>query len=148
MWTRDPKEGILATTRELGIGFVAYSPPARGFLSGRITSIDDLAADDTRRRHPRFLPENFARNLELVDRIVAMAAGLGLAPAQVALEWVLARERDIVPIPGTTSVARLGENISAVSVTLSNADIAELDAIFPIGITADSRYPDMSTVNG
>ena len=148
LWTRDPEEEILAATGELGIGFVAYSPLGRGFLSGEIKSIDDLAPDDTRRRHPRFFPENFTRNLELVERVGSIAEGMKATSAQVALAWVLGRGADIVPIPGTRSIPRLNENIAAASLSLSDAEMAALEAIFPAGVTAGSRYPDMSTVNG
>ncbi len=148
LWTRDPENEILATVRELGIGFVAYSPLGRGILSGMIKSLDDLDENDTRRRHPRFKGENFAKNLELVDKVRDFAAARGATPAQVALAWLLAQGGDIVPIPGTRNTTRLMENISAVEVKLSNEDLDQLENVFPFGATAGERYPDMSTVNG
>ncbi|NNN12586.1 MAG: aldo/keto reductase [Acidimicrobiaceae bacterium] len=148
LWTRDPEKEILATVRELGIGFVAYSPLGRGILSGQINSLEDLDEKDTRRRHPRFIGENFAKNLELVDKVREFAAARGVTPAQVALAWLLAQGADIVPIPGTRSTSRLMENIGAVEVKLSKEDLDQLEAVFPFGATAGERYPDMSTVNG
>jgi aryl-alcohol dehydrogenase-like predicted oxidoreductase len=148
LWTRDPEKEILATVRELGIGFVAYSPLGRGILSGQIKSLEDLDEKDTRRRHPRFTGENFAKNLELVDKVREFAAARGVTPAQVALAWLLAQGGDIVPIPGTRSTSRLMENIGAVEVKLSKEDLDQLEAVFPFGATAGERYPDMSTVNG
>ncbi len=148
LWTRDPENEILATVRELGIGFVAYSPLGRGILSGMIKSLDDLDENDTRRRHPRFTGENFAKNLELVSKVREFAAVREATPAQVALAWLLAQGEDIVPIPGTRSTARLMENISAVEVKLSKEDLDQLEDVFPFGATAGERYPDMSTVNG
>ena len=148
LWTRDPENEILATVRELGIGFVAYSPLGRGILSGQIKSLEDLDENDTRRRHPRFTGENFAKNLELVDKVNEFAKARGATPAQVALAWLLAQGEDIVPIPGTRSTKRLLENIGAAEVRLTAEDLAELEAVFPLGATAGDRYPDMSTVNG
>ncbi len=148
LWTRDPENEILATVRELGIGFVAYSPLGRGILSGQIKSLEDLDENDTRRRHPRFTGENFAKNLELVDKVNEFAKARGATPAQVALAWLLAQGEDIVPIPGTRSTKRLLENIGAAEVKLTAEDLAELEAVFPLGATAGDRYPDMSTVNG
>ena len=148
LWTRDPEAEILKTTRELGIGFVAYSPLGRGILSGRIRTLDDLAADDTRRRHPRFLGENFAKNIELVNKVHEFAVKKGVTSAQVALAWLMAQGDDIVPIPGTRSVQRLLENVGSANVELSTDELEELDAVFPFGVTSGDRYPDMSTVNG
>ncbi len=148
LWTRDPEAEILKTTRELGIGFVAYSPLGRGILSGRIRSLDDLAADDTRRRHPRFSGENFAKNIELVNKVHEFAVKKGVTSAQVALAWLMAQGDDIVPIPGTRSVQRLVENVGSANVELSTDELEELDAVFPFGVTSGDRYPDMSTVNG
>jgi aryl-alcohol dehydrogenase-like predicted oxidoreductase len=148
LWTRDPEQEILATTRELGIGFVAYSPLGRGFLSGQISTLDDLASDDTRRRHPRFSEENFPKNLALVAEVRRIAERKGVTPSQVAIAWLLAQGNDIVPIPGTRSTDRLAENIAATNVSLSTSELEELDAAFPFGVTAGERYPDMSTVNG
>ncbi len=147
LWTRDPEAEILATVRELGIGFVAYSPLGRGFLTGRIRRADDLAPDDWRRRHPRFQGENLERNLAIVDRVEAAARARGVTPAQLALAWVMARGETIVPIPGTRHRARLEENVAAASIALSAAEIAALDAALPLGVTAGTRYADMSTVN-
>ncbi len=148
LWTRDPEDSILKATRELGIGFVAYSPLGRGMLSGTITKLDDLAADDTRRRHPRFSPENFPKNLALVDIVRSLADQHNATPAQIALAWLLTRGDDIIPIPGTRSVDRLMENIASVQVSLTEDDIKRLEAVFTPGVTAGERYPDMSTVNG
>jgi aryl-alcohol dehydrogenase-like predicted oxidoreductase len=147
LWTRDPEDEILPTVRELGIGFVAYSPLGRGFLSGRIQSVDDLDPDDFRRRNPRFQGENFARNLELVDRVREIAAEKGVTPAQLALAWVLSRGDDIVPIPGTKRVHYLEENAGAVEVGLTEDDLARIEDAFPKGATSGDRYPDMSSVN-
>jgi aryl-alcohol dehydrogenase-like predicted oxidoreductase len=148
LWTRDPEEdGVLATTRDLGIGFVAYSPLGRGFLSGEIRSLDDLAPDDFRRRNPRFQGENFAKNLELVDRVREIAAEKDVTPSQLALAWVLHQGDDIVPIPGTKRVHRLEENAAAAFVALTPEDLARLDAAAPRGAAAGDRYPDMSTVH-
>ena len=148
LWTRDPEEnGVLATVRELGIGFVAYSPLGRGFLSGRYRSIDDFDPSDVRRNHPRFQGENFAKNLELVDRITEMAQEKGVTPSQLALAWVLAQGQDVVPIPGTKHVSYLLENIGALDIELDAEDMARIDEAAPFGSTAGDRYPDMSTVN-
>jgi aryl-alcohol dehydrogenase-like predicted oxidoreductase len=146
LWSRDPEEEVLPTTRELGIGFVAYSPLGRGFLSRRFRSVDDLAPDDWRRTNPRFQGENLARNLDLVRRIDTIAARRGATPAQVALAWVLARGHDIVPIPGTTRLRHLEENLTAPDLGLAPAEIAELDAAFPKGAAAGDRYSDMSAI--
>lgn len=147
LWTRDPETEVLPTLRELGIGFVAYSPLGRGFLTGAIKSIDDLDENDTRRRHPRFAGENFAKNLELVAKVHELAERVGHTPAQVALAWLFAQGEDVVAIPGTRSLERLSENASSIDVVLAPEELALIDQVFPIGVTAGDRYPDMSTVN-
>jgi aryl-alcohol dehydrogenase-like predicted oxidoreductase len=129
LWTRDPEDGILATLRELGIGFVAYSPLGRGFLTGQIRSVADLADDDTRRDNPRFSGENFDHNLRLADEVRGVADEVGATPGQVALAWLLAQGGDIVPIPGTKRVSRVAENIAADTVTLSADQLTRLDAL-------------------
>ena len=133
--------------RELGIGFVAYSPLGRGFLSGQIKSIEDLDEKDFRRRGPRFQGENFQRNLDLVARVEEIAAERGVTPGQLALAWVLAQGEDVVPIPGTKRVQYLEENAAAADVELSDDDLRRLDQAFPPGAAEGDRYPDMSTVN-
>jgi aryl-alcohol dehydrogenase-like predicted oxidoreductase len=148
LWTRDVEEnGVLSTVRELGIGFVAYSPLGRGFLTGRFKTFEDLPADDFRRRNPRFQGENFAHNLELVREVEQLAREKGITPGQLALAWVLARGDDIVPIPGTKRVKYLEENAAAADVRLSEADIDRLDSVIPVGAATGTRYADMSTVN-
>ena len=147
LWTRDPEQEILPTVRELGIGFVPYSPLGRGFLSGAITSADQLAADDFRRRNPRFQGENLGKNLELVQRLTSLAAAKGCTPAQLALAWVMAQGDDVVPIPGTKRVRYLEENVAAVGIELTEADLRELDAAAPPGAAAGERYPDMSAID-
>jgi aryl-alcohol dehydrogenase-like predicted oxidoreductase len=147
LWSRDAEDEILPTVRELGIGFVAYSPLGRGFLSGQIKSVDDLAEDDFRRRGPRFQGDNFQRNLDLVEKIEEIANEKGVTPSQLALAWVLAQGEDIVPIPGTKRVRYLEENVGAVDVQLSDDDLRRIEEAFPKGATAGERYPDMSTVN-
>ncbi|MGR6966619.1 aldo/keto reductase [Geodermatophilus sp. URMC 61] len=153
LWTRDPEDdGVLATCAELGIGFVAYSPIGRGFLSGQIRSIDDLAPDDFRRNNPRFQGENFARNLQLVDRVREIADEKGVTATQLALAWVMAQSDraggpTIVPIPGTKRVAYLEENAAAGEVRLTDEDLRRLDEAAPVGATAGDRYPDMSSVH-
>jgi aryl-alcohol dehydrogenase-like predicted oxidoreductase len=147
LWTRDVEDDVLPTVRELGIGFVAYSPLGRGFLSGRVRSTSDLADDDFRRSHPRFRGENFRRNLDLVAKVDELAAAKGITPGQLALAWVLARGGDVVPIPGTTRVGHLEENVRALEVELTEEDLAGLEAVFPRGATAGDRYADMSGVN-
>ena len=147
LWTRDPEDEILPTIRELGIGFVAYSPLGRGFLSGRITSPEDLDPNDFRRRNPRFQGENFDRNLELVERVREIAAEKGATPSQLALAWVLRQGDDIVPIPGTKRVAYLEENAGAADVELSDDELARIEEAFPKGATSGDRYPDMSTID-
>jgi aryl-alcohol dehydrogenase-like predicted oxidoreductase len=150
LWSRDPEDEILATCRELGIGFVPYSPLGRGFLTGQIKRFEDLAEDDYRRFSPRFQGENFQRNLELVKQIEKMAAEKGCHPSQLALAWVLAQGEDIVPIPGTKRIPYLEENIGALEVKLTADDLARIDAIAPKGSAAGTRYPEsmMSAVNG
>ena len=147
LWSRDPEDEVLPTVRELGIGFVAYSPLGRGFLSGRFQSPEDLEEGDFRRRNPRFQGENFQRNLELVERVREIAEEKNATPAQLALAWVLAQGEDIVPIPGTKRRERLEENVAALDVELTDADLERIEAAFPKGATAGDRYPDMSTVN-
>ena len=147
LWSREPEDEILPTVRELGIGFVAYSPLGRGFLSGRIKSIDDLEADDYRRNNPRFQGGNFQKNLDLVKRIEEIAAEKGVTPAQLALAWLLTRGEDIVPIPGSRSPKHLEENVAAADLTLSPEDLARIDDAAPAGAAVGDRYPDMSRVN-
>ena len=147
LWTRDVEDEILPTIRELGIGLVAYSPLGRGFLSGRIHSVDDLEASDFRRANPRFQGENFQKNLDLVERVEELAASKGCTAAQIALAWVLAQGEDIVPIPGTTRVKNLEENVSALDVELSDEELQDLEAVFPKGAAAGDRYADMSAIN-
>jgi aryl-alcohol dehydrogenase-like predicted oxidoreductase len=153
LWTRDPEDdGLFATCVELGIGFVAYSPIGRGFLSGRIRSVDDLAADDFRRHNPRFQGENFAKNLELVDRVRELADDKGVTPAQLALAWVMTQSGRagtpaVVPIPGTTTVAHLEENAAAADVALTDDDLRRIDEVAPVGAALGDRYPDMSTIH-
>jgi len=138
---------VLNTIRELGIGFVAYSPLGRGFLTGQIKAVDDLAPNDFRRRNPRLHPDNFQKNLDLVHEVERLAADKRITPAQVALAWVLSRGDDVVPIPGTKRVKYLEQNAQAAEIDLSEIDLARLDAVFPVGAAAGTRYPDMSTVN-
>ncbi len=140
LWSRDPEDEILPTCRELGIGFVAYSPLGRGLLSGQIRRFEDLAPDDWRRSNPRFQGENFTKNLELVARIAELARAKQRTPSQLALAWVLAQGEDIVPIPGTKRVRYLEENAAATAITLSAAELAALDAVFPQGAAAGERY--------
>jgi aryl-alcohol dehydrogenase-like predicted oxidoreductase len=148
LWTRDVEEnGVLDTVRELGIGFVPYSPLGRGFLTGQYKSYDDLPADDFRRRNPRFQGENFQKNLNLVTAVERIAKKKGVTPAQLALAWLLSRGDDVVPIPGTKHVARLEENAGAADVELTGEELREIDEVFPIGAASGTRYPDMSTVN-
>jgi aryl-alcohol dehydrogenase-like predicted oxidoreductase len=147
LWTRDPEPEILPTVRELGIGYVAYSPIGRGFLSGQIRSVDDLEATDFRRRGPRFQEENLRQNLALVDEVQALAAEKGVTTSQLALAWVLSRGDDIVPIPGTKRRSYLEENAGAIDVELTPADLERLERVFPAGAAAGDRYPDMSSVN-
>ncbi len=147
LWTRDPEQnGTLSTIRELGIGFVAYAPLGRGFLTGRFRSIEDLAEDDVRRHHPRFHAENLRRNLGIVERIRAMSEEKRCTPAQLAIAWVLAQGPDVVPIPGTKHRAYLEENLAALDLELTPADLERLDRDLPAGSATGDRYPDMSTV--
>jgi aryl-alcohol dehydrogenase-like predicted oxidoreductase len=150
LWSRDPEGDILATCRELGVTFVAYSPLGRGFLTGRFKSPDDFAPDDWRRNNPRFQVENFAKNLELVARIERMAKEKHCTPAQLALAWLLAQASDIVPIPGSRQRDRVEENAGAAEITLTRADLDALNAIAPRGVAAGSRYPEaaMRLLNG
>ncbi len=150
LWTRDPEsDDVLETVRELGIGFVAYSPLGRGFLTGRISSPDDLAEDDSRRsgRFPRFQGENFRRNLELVDRVKRIAADKDVKPGQLAIAWVLAQGEGIVPIPGTKRRRYLEENAAAVEIELTDDDLERIEEALPLGATAGDRYADMSSVH-
>jgi aryl-alcohol dehydrogenase-like predicted oxidoreductase len=147
LWTRDPEDGPLATCRELGIGFVAYSPLGRGFLTGQIRSPDELEEGDFRRNNPRFRGDNFQRNLDLVARVEEIAAAKGCTPGQVALAWVLSRGDDVVPIPGTKRVRYLEENAAAADVELTADELAGLEQAFPHGAAAGERYPDMSTID-
>jgi aryl-alcohol dehydrogenase-like predicted oxidoreductase len=147
LWSRDPEDEILATVRELGIGFVAYSPLGRGFLSGSIRSLDDLPEGDFRRNNPRFTGENFHRNLDTVDRVTEIAKEKGCTASQLALAWVLAQGDDIVAIPGTKRSNYLDENLAAVDVTLDEDDLRRIDEVAPKGGTAGDRYPNMSSIN-
>jgi len=146
LWTRELEERILPTTRELGIGLVAYSPLGRGFLSGRFRSPEDIPEGDFRRHNPRFQGENFKRNLTIVERVREIAQEKGVTPAQLALAWVHHRGEDVVPIPGTKRRAYLEENVRATEIELSEEEQRRLDEAAPPGQTAGDRYPDMSTV--
>jgi aryl-alcohol dehydrogenase-like predicted oxidoreductase len=146
LWTRDVENRVLPTTRELGIGFVAYSPLGRGFLSGRFRSPDDLSEDDFRRHNPRFQGANFERNLAIVERVGEIAEEKGVTRAQLALAWVEHQGADVVPIPGTKRREYLEENVAATEVELTDDDLSRLDQAAPPGVTAGDRYPDMSTV--
>jgi len=150
LWTRDMEVEVIPTLRDLGIGFVAYSPLGRGFLTGRFTSPDDLTEDDWRRSNPRFQGENFTRNRELVNRVRAIAEEKGVTAAQLALAWVLSRGEDVVPIPGTTKPHRVEENLAALALCLTDDDLRRLDEAAPRGTTAGDRYPAamMSLLNG
>ena len=150
LWSREPEDEILATCRELGVGFVAYSPLGRGFLTGQFTRFEDFLQDDYRRFSPRFQGENFQKNLDLVRRVEEIAKKKGCKPAQLALAWVLAQDKNIVPIPGTKRRKYLEENVSAIGVKLSEDDLRRIDEIFPTGAAAGLRYPEhmMSIVNG
>ncbi|RXR06117.1 aldo/keto reductase [Pseudoxanthomonas composti] len=150
LWSREPEDnGVLTTVRELGIGFVPYSPLARGFLTGAIRSVEDFDQDDYRRNSPRFQGENFAANLALVDKVNALAADKGCTPGQLALAWVLAQGDDLVPVPGTKRLKYLEENLGALDLVLDQADLAAIDAVFPRDAVAGTRYPAsmMSTLN-
>lgn len=144
LWTRDPEREVLPTCRELGIGFVPYSPLGRGFLSGRFQKLQDLPEDDTRRNHPRFQGENFTRNLKLVDEVKAVAAERSATPAQIALAWLLAQGDDIVPIPGTKRREYLEENLKALGIVLSDDEVRRIDEIFPFGAASGERYPEQA----
>jgi aryl-alcohol dehydrogenase-like predicted oxidoreductase len=148
LWTRDVEQnGVLDTIRQAGIGFVAYSPLGRGFLTGRFQRYEDLPEDDYRRNNPRFRGENFTRNLDLLHEVERLAREKGVAPSQLALAWVLAQGPDVVPIPGTKRVTYLEENLAALDITLGDADRQRLEETFPIGATAGDRYPNMSAVH-
>ena len=147
LWTRDPEQEILPTVRELGIGFVAYSPIGRGFLSGRIKSADDLESNDYRRSNPRFKDGNLEHNRVLVERIEEIASAKGVTPAQLALAWLLSRGENIVPIPGSRRIKHLEENAAAADIALTPDDLARIDNAAPRGAVAGDRCPDMSRVN-
>jgi aryl-alcohol dehydrogenase-like predicted oxidoreductase len=149
LWTRDPEAEIIPTCRELGIGFVAYSPLGRGFLTGQIKKFEDLETDDYRRFSPRFQGENFQNNLDLVKQVELMAREKGCEPAQLALAWVLAQGDDVVPIPGTKRRKYLEENVGALDIELTIEDLRRLNEVFPSGAAAGERYPEhmMSLVN-
>jgi aryl-alcohol dehydrogenase-like predicted oxidoreductase len=142
LWSRDPEDGILNVCRELGIGFVPYSPLGRGFLTGQIKRFEDFAPDDVRRNSPRFQGDNFQRNVELAARIQQMARAKGCTASQLALAWVLAQGENIVPIPGTKRVKYLEENLGALGVYLSDSDLAQIEEISPRGAVAGPRYPE------
>jgi aryl-alcohol dehydrogenase-like predicted oxidoreductase len=147
LWSRDVEVEILPTVRELGIGFVAYSPLGRGFLSAGIRSQDDLKEGDFRARNPRFQPGNIERNVELVDLVAGIAREKNVTPAQLALAWALAQGDDVVPIPGTTRVSHLEQNLKALEIGLTSDELARIDQAFPLGAASGDRYPDMSVVN-
>jgi len=148
LWTRDPEtDGVLETVRELGIGFVAYSPLGRGFLSGAYRTLNDLDADDFRRHNPRFQGENFGKNLQLVERVEEMAATKGVTAAQLALAWVLAQGDDVVPIPGTKRRTNLEENVAADDISLTPEELRRIDEVLPVGAAAGDRYGDMTPVH-
>jgi aryl-alcohol dehydrogenase-like predicted oxidoreductase len=149
LWTRDPEDELLGLCRELGIGFVPYSPLGRGFLTGQFQKFEDLAPDDFRRQSPRFQGENFQKNLQLVERIKLMAAEKRCTPAQLALAWVLAQSDDLVPIPGTKRRKYLDENLGALDISLSPSDLARINELAPRGAAAGARYPEraMARVN-
>ncbi|MDQ1192552.1 aryl-alcohol dehydrogenase-like predicted oxidoreductase [Brevundimonas vesicularis] len=142
LWSREPEDELFAVVRELGIGFVPYSPLGRGFLSGDITSIDDLDADDFRRTNPRFMGENFQKNLDLVEAVKAIASDKGITAAQLALAWVLAQGEDLIPIPGTRRIATLEQNAAAVDVVLTPEDLARIEDVFPKGAATGHRYAE------
>jgi aryl-alcohol dehydrogenase-like predicted oxidoreductase len=150
LWTRDVEDAVLPTCLELGIGFVAYSPLGRGFLTGRFQTTEDVPADDTRRNHPRFQGENFLKNRELVTRVERLAKDKGITPSQLALAWLLARDPHIVPIPGTKRRRYLEENAAAAAVALTPEEMARVETAAPRGAAAGPRYPEggMRTVNG
>ena len=146
LWTRDPEPEVVPTVRELGIGFVAYSPLGRGFLAGRFSSPDELEEGDFRKHHPRMQGENFERNRALAERVQALASEKGCTPAQLALAWVLSRGEDVVPIPGTKRRTYLEQNAAASDVELTEEELRELDESFPPGAAAGTRYADMSSI--
>jgi aryl-alcohol dehydrogenase-like predicted oxidoreductase len=146
LWSRDPEDELLPLVRELGIGFVPYSPLGRGFLTGQFRTPEDIPEDDFRRHNPRFQGENFTRNLQLVDRVRELAGEKGCTPAQLALAWLLAQGGDVAPIPGTKRRDRLEDNLGALDVELTADDLARLDELAPVGSAAGDRYPDMSSI--
>jgi len=150
LWSREPETELLDTCREFGIGFVAYSPLGRGFLTGQFTRFEDFPQDDYRRNSPRFQGENFQKNLDLVRGVEEIAKKKGCKPSQLALAWVLARDNNIVPIPGTKHRKYLEENVAALDVKLTAEDLRHIEEIFPTGAAAGQRYPEhmMSIVNG
>jgi len=148
LWTRDPEvDGVLATVRDLGIGFVAYSPLGRGFLSGAFQTLEDLAPDDFRRHNPRFQGENFEKNLQLVERVKDIATAKGVGASQLALAWVLAQGDDVVPIPGTKRRTYLEQNVAADDISLTDEDLRRIDEVLPVGSAAGDRYGDMTPVH-
>lgn len=147
LWSRDVEDEILPVIRELGIGFVAYSPLGRGFLTGQIQTFEDLAEDDYRRFSPRFQGENFTKNLDLVNQIKELAREKDCQPSQLALAWILSQGDDIVPIPGTKRIQYLEENIGALKIQLSKEDLRRINEVAPKGVAAGERYPDMRSVN-
>ncbi len=150
LWTRDPEDEVLPMCRKLGVGFIAYSPLGRGFLTGRFTTFDDLPADDYRRFHPRFQGANFQKNLDLVHRIEEIATEKKCTPSQLALAWLLGKGKEIVPIPGTKKRKYLEENLGAVRIQLTAADVARIEEVAPPGVAAGPRYPEqaMRSING
>ncbi len=150
LWSRNPEGDVLETCRELGIGFVAYSPLGRGFLTGRFRKLEDLPEDDWRRTSPRFQGDNFARNVELVEKVEELARIKGCTSSQLALAWVMAQGKDIVPIPGTKKAKYVDENVAAGKIELSSAELAQINEIFPLDIVSGSRYAEggMKLVNG
>ena len=147
LWTRDPEDEILPTTRELGITFVAYSPLGRGFLTARFRTLQDIPEGDYRRNAPRFQGENFQRNLDLVEKIETLARQKGINTSQLALAWVLAQGRDIVPIPGTTRSNHLDDNVAALDIVLSPDELVQIEAMAPLGVAAGPRYPEATMVH-
>ncbi len=150
LWTRDPEAEILSTVREMDMGFVAYSPLGRGFLTGRFQSPDDFSENDFRKHSPRFQGENFKKNLQLVDKVKELAKSKGVTPAQLALAWVLSQGEDIVPIPGTTKIKHIEENIKAADIKLTDDELQQIEDIFPMNAAEGLRYPEntMKYVNG